>query len=208
MFDMVSSANSSRQRKPPAERRAEIVAAAAGIALTEGLERITLRAVAARLGVRAGLITHYFPAVEKLTAEAFASSVAEERGRLFPSAGTPTQRLAHLVTLLQGPAALELARLWLNARHLARFNVSLAEGLEDQEALDREQLAALIAEGVAAGEFQTDDAEASAVRILTAVDGFGAYANNSATFEDSSFTRFISDVAEWTLGLAPGTLAS
>ena len=47
-----------RARKRPEERRAEILDTAADIALREGLERITLRAVADQLGVRPGLSSH------------------------------------------------------------------------------------------------------------------------------------------------------
>ena len=40
------------------ERRAEIVAAAASIGIEEGLERITLRSVAEKVGVRPGVQPH------------------------------------------------------------------------------------------------------------------------------------------------------
>jgi len=45
------------------------------------------------------------------------------------------------------------------------------------------------------------------VRILVAIDGFGAYANNPAAFTDESFTRFVPDAVEWALRLEPGVLA-
>ncbi|WP_449341177.1 TetR family transcriptional regulator, partial [Streptomyces canarius] len=75
---MSSSVQRKRVRKDPAARRAEIVAAAAAVALTEGLECVTLRRIAEELDVRPGLISHYFPSVEDLVAEAFADAATAE----------------------------------------------------------------------------------------------------------------------------------
>ncbi|MFJ4264327.1 TetR family transcriptional regulator [Paenarthrobacter nicotinovorans] len=203
---MVSSPATTRTRKLPDERRAEILAEAASIALSEGLERITLRAVADRLGVRPGLISHYYPAAEDLVVAAFVRAVSEEREELFPDGGTPLDRMAHLVSRMEGGVAAPLSRLWLNARHLCRFMPALDEALQAQEHLDRSRLVALIEDGVAAGEFATRDPFAACVRILVAIDGVGAYVNNVGSFEVDAFTRFVTDVAEWSLGIAPGSL--
>jgi AcrR family transcriptional regulator len=203
---MMSSPSPQRVRKPPHERRAEIVDEAAKIALADGLERITLRAVAERLGVRPGLISHYFPAVETLVGAAFVLAVAQEREDLIPAGGDPLSRMAHMIERVEGDSAVALARLWLNARHLCRFSPHLAEVLEEQEHLYRERLMALIEEGVASGHFATGDSFRACVRILVAMDGVGAYANSSAPFPHESFTRFVTDVAEWALGVPDGQL--
>lgn len=195
-----------RARKRPEERRAEILQEASRIALDDGLERITLRAVADRLAVRPGLISHYFPAAEDLVAAAFARAVTGERERLFSTAGDPTERLARLVRRVTTGEADDLARLWLNARHLGRFSTVLAAVLAEQEAVDRERMQALIEAGVAVGEFHTGDPFAACVRIFVAIDGFSVYVNASDTFEEPAYTRFVSDVCEWTLGLPPGSL--
>lgn len=207
MSGMVSSTSSPRVRKSAVERRGEIVAVSAALALADGLESITLRAVAERLSVRPGLISHYFPAVEELIAAAFSQAVSDERSRLFPREGEPLARIADLVSRVQSPDAIELAGLWLNARHLARFSARIAACIEEQERLDRERLTEVIEEGVVAGVFSPPvDPFAACVRILVAIDGFGAYVNNRSPFEDAAYTRFVADVAEWTLGLEPGAL--
>ena len=190
-----------RVRKDPDERREEILAEAARIALADGLERITLREVAAGLGVRPGLIGHYFPAVGELVGAAFARAVSRERDRLFESSGSPLARLAEFVARAESPEARVLGRLWLNARHLARFQPALADAIAQQERLDEERLVALIEAGNAAGEFAAPDPQAACVRIWMAVDGLGAYANSPAVSEDPAYGGFVADVCRWSLGL-------
>lgn len=206
MDGMVSSTVASRVRKRPEERREEILATAADIALIEGLERITLRAVADRLGVRPGLITHYFPAAEDLVVAAFSRAAAGERAQLFPRDGSAIQRLAHLVAGFESRDSWDLARLWMNARHLSRFSRVLDEAVVEQERLNQAGLVDIIEQGVAAGDFADVDAEAACTRILMAVDGQGAYVNNAHEITLDASEHFVADVAEWTLGLPPGTL--
>ncbi|PVE91600.1 TetR/AcrR family transcriptional regulator [Microbacterium sp. TPD7012] len=195
-----------RTRKLPEERREDILACAAAIAIEEGLERITLRAVAARLGVRPGLITHYFPVAEDLVVAAFARAAVIEREQFFTTGGTPLQRLARFVDHVERGRSLPLARLWLNARHLSRFSPTLDAELQIQDALDRERLTAMLDDGVASGDFPGANAEAACIRILIALDGGGSYVNSSAPIEHPAHTRVVADVAEWALGLKAGAL--
>lgn len=203
---MTSSTTSARSRKRPEERREEILSNAAAIALDEGLERITLRAVAERLAVRPGLITHYFPAAEDLVIDAFTRAALLERERFFPADGTPLDRLAHFVGHIESGASAPLARLWLNARHLSRFSPALNTALEEQDALDRARLTTLIHDGIASGDFADVDAEAACMRIFLAVDGGGSYVNAAFTIEHPAHKYFLADVAEWALGIEPGLL--
>jgi AcrR family transcriptional regulator len=195
-----------RIRKRPEERRAEILETAAAIALEEGLERITLRAVADRLNVAPGLISHYFPVAEDLVVEAFSAAATAERSQLFEASGTPLERLAHFIVRVEDSRSRDMTRLWLNARHLSRFRPAIGEALAAQEELDRAQLIEIIEEGAAAGVFPTTDAFAACVRILIAVDGVGSYVNDEASFEHASYEHFVTDTAEWALGVAPGAL--
>ncbi|QIM19776.1 TetR family transcriptional regulator [Leucobacter coleopterorum] len=198
---MVVQQTATRSRKPPEERRAEILAHASSIALADGLERVTLRAVADQLGVRPGLISHYFPAVEDLVAAAFELAVTGEREQMFAGKGSPTSRLAALVHRVTSGEANDLARLWLNARHLGRFSDVLARAIAVQEAKDRDHMLNLIKDGVEVGEFHADDPFAACVRIFIAIDGYSVYVNSADEFEVAAYTRFVGDVCEWTLGL-------
>lgn len=206
MGGVTSSATSLRTRKRPEERREEILSHAASIALEEGLERITLRAVADRLGVRPGLITHYFPAAEDLVIDAFTRAAVLEREQFFPTAGTPLQRLARFVGHIESGASLPLARLWLNARHLSRFSPALNAALDTQDALDRARLTAIIEDGVASGDFPNADAEPACIRIFIAVDGAGSYVNSTSEWAHPAHRHVVADVADWALRLEPGTL--
>lgn len=203
---MVSSPSSQRVRKLPEERRAEILAEASRIALTDGLERITLRAVADGLGVRPGLISHYYPSAEDLVIAAFVRAVSDEREELFPGDGDPVTRIARMVARIESNHAFELSRLWLSARHLCRFTPALGEALQEQESLDRRRLTAVIEDGIATGDFTADDPFTACIRILVAIDGVGAYVNNTGSFPYEGFTRFVTDVAEWALGMPAGDL--
>ena len=193
-----------RVRKHPEERRAEIVSEAASIALAEGLERVTLRAVADGLGVRPGLISHYFPAAEDLVAAAFVRAVSDEREDLFPDLADPIERMACLISRVEG--APELTQLWLNARHLCRFSPALREALRHQEQLGHLRLTLLIEDGVARGAFKVGEPGAAGTRILVAIDGAGTYINYVGAAEGEMLTSFVTEVAEWTLGLPPGEL--
>ncbi len=180
LWGMPSSVQRKRIRKDPADRRAEIVAAAAGIALTEGLECITLRRIGEELDVRPGLISHYFPAVEDLVAEAFGHAASAELDALIPAGrtdGTPTRHLARFFAHATGQAYDNISRLWLNARHLSRYRPVLSDRVVAQEAAWRERLEGLIRDGVGRGEFRTDDPLVAAIRILVVLDGLGAHAN-------------------------------
>ncbi len=207
---MVSSGAAGRVRKHPEERSAEILDEAARLALAEGLERITLRAVAAGLGVRPGLISHYFPAAEDLVVAAFARAADGERAAILGSTGSgdPLGRMARFIARIERGYGDELACLWLNARHLARFLPGLADALERQEARDRDRMVALIEAGNAAGDFHAPDPLAACVRIFMAADGYGVYVNNPEPFDVDAYTHFVADVAEWALGVAPGVLRS
>ena len=52
------------------------------------------------------------------------------------------------------------------------------------------------------------DAEAASIRILMAVDGSGSYVNSTEDLAHPAHVRFVTDVAEWTLGLEPGALVA
>ncbi|MFJ8810867.1 TetR/AcrR family transcriptional regulator [Streptomyces sp. NPDC102490] len=209
---MPSSISNKRIRKDPAARRAEIVAAASSVALTEGLECITLRRIAEELDVRPGLISHYFPAVEDLVAEAYGDAAGAELDELLPadrSGATPTRQLARFFARAAGAGFDDISRLWLNARHLSRYRPTLRDRVAVQEAAWRDRLEAVVRDGVERGEFRTADPLLAAIRILVVLDGLGMLVNSVDTTDDPPEVRLMPALtAERELGLPAGTLTA
>ncbi|MGW0119317.1 TetR/AcrR family transcriptional regulator [Streptomyces sp. NPDC003327] len=206
---MPSSVQRKRIRKSPEARRAEIVETAARVALTEGLECVTLRRIADELAVRPGLISHYFPSAEDLVAEAFAVAAQGELDALLPADrpdGTPAQYLARYFALSGGEAYDDISRLWINARHLSRYRPVLRDRVTEMELASDDRLETLVREGVALGEFRTEDPRAAAIQILVVLDGLGAHANSDRSDRPASVTRLAVTTAERALGLPHGTL--
>lgn len=196
-----------RVRKAPAERRQEIVATAAQVGLTEGLECVTLRRVADELGVQPGLVGHYFPAADHLVAEAFAHATLAELDGLLPERdladGDAVAVFRSFFGLIASSEFDNVSRLWLNARHLSRYRPVLHEHVVAQELLWCRRLEQVIAEG----RFDCPDPWAAAVRILVAIDGTSAYVNTSVEHRRAPMADMVRTVAESELGLAPGALA-
>ncbi|MEU1050083.1 TetR family transcriptional regulator C-terminal domain-containing protein [Streptomyces sp. NPDC005897] len=209
---MPSSISNKRIRKDPAVRRAEIVAAASSVALTEGLECITLRRIAEELDVRPGLISHYFPAVEDLVAEAYGDAAGSELDELLPAdpaGATPTRQLARFFARAAGPGFDDISRLWLNARHLSRYRPPLRDRVAVQEAAWRDRLETVVRDGVERGEFRTADPLLAAIRILVVLDGLGMLVNSVDTADDPPEVRLMPALtAERELGLTAGTLTA
>ncbi|MFE7456979.1 TetR/AcrR family transcriptional regulator [Streptomyces sp. NPDC057554] len=207
---MSSSVQRPRVRKSPAARRAEIVDAAAAVALAEGLECITLRRIGEELGVRPGLISHYFPSAEELVAEAFGSAASGELDTLLPEespGATPTERLAHFLARTTGEPYDAISRLWINARHLSRYRPVLRDRVTTQQAAWRGRLEGVIREGVELDEFRTPDPSLTTIQILVVLDGLGAHANTgTAEHTPAAVVRMAVATAERELGLPEGAL--
>ncbi|MEU7576167.1 TetR family transcriptional regulator C-terminal domain-containing protein [Streptomyces sp. NPDC041068] len=208
---MSSSVQRKRIRKSPAARRAEIVAAAAAVALAEGLECITLRRIGDELDVRPGLISHYFPSAEDLVAEAFGSAASAELDGLLPAERpeeNPTWYLARFFARATGEAYDDISRLWINARHLRRYRPVLRDRVAEQEAAWRGRLVGLIREGVERDEFRTADPDVTAIQILVVLDGLGTHASTDIGNRPEAVMRMAVTTAERELGLEYGTLTA
>lgn len=188
------------------------MAAAARTGLTEGLERITLRRVADDLGVRPGLVGHYFPVVEELVAEAFTSAALGELDVLLPETVVepapeevmPTLR--DFLSRMSGPVFDDVSRLWLNARHLSRYRPALRERVVSQELLWCRRVEQVITLGVEQETFRCEDPWGAAVRVMAAIDGANSYINTSAPQRSAPLTAMVRTLAEVELGLGRDTL--
>lgn len=166
-------------RKTPEERSAEILRAARDLALEEGLAALTLRAVAARVGVASGLVSHYHPSIDALVARVFteivAAEIAEVAG-LINVESTPADRLAALIRTLVDGGRDPVTVVWVESWTLSRRNHLLAESVRSQMDAWNAVVLDLISAGIDAGEFATDDPDAVAWLVLGLVDGVNAQA--------------------------------
>lgn len=175
---MSAKSTTARVRKTPAERRAEIAAAAREIALDDGLDALTLRAVAARMGVASGLVAHYEPSMDELVAATFGALVSQELAEvvaLMHREESPTRRLAALLgTLLDGSRG-DITLVWVQAWGMGARNDALAARVRAEMDAWQEALASEIERGMDAGEFARDDAPAIARHLLALIDGLNAH---------------------------------
>ncbi|WP_374194693.1 TetR/AcrR family transcriptional regulator [Streptomyces sp. VRA16 Mangrove soil] len=171
-----------------------------------------MRRIGEELGVRPGLISHYFPAVDDLVAEAFGSAATAEIEALIPAErpdGTPTDHLARFLARTIGhPAWDDISRLWINARHLSRYRPGLRERVGRQEDAWRARLSGLLTDGVERGEFRTADPQVVALQILVVLDGLGADGAIDPGELPPAVARMAVTTAERELGLEPGALSA
>jgi AcrR family transcriptional regulator len=163
-----------RTRKAPAARRAEIVQHATAIALSDGLDAITLRSVADALGMTGGLIGHYFPSVDDLLAEVFAGIAEDELEAIFDPVdkqASPVAAMRLLIATLLSEEQERLSVVWIDAWHAGRRRPALRAEVARLMRAWLDRTSAIIEKGAAAGLLQTDDANASAMRILAVYDG-------------------------------------
>ena len=198
------------ERKSPHERSAEIEDAARAIALAGGLTTVTLRSVAASVGVTPALVAHYQPSMEALVASTFTAVVAAELAdvaTLLAPFPTATERLSQLIDTLQDGSRDDLTLVWVDAWSLGRRSEVLAAAVRTQMDAWEALLTAVLVAGRDAGEFTTDDPDTVAWQLLGMIDGLNA--QSLVHYRDApSRGRLIAHAIEHELGLPTGALTS
>jgi AcrR family transcriptional regulator len=165
------------KRKLPAERHGELLAKAVEISAKEGLSAVTLRLVAADLSVTPGLVSHYFSSAEQLITAAFRSAAVadldEARARV-DTAPTALAKMDALMDYVLDDSSDDASALWLEAWSLGRRNTPLAAEAKDLTDEWLACIAGIVRAGVAEGAFHVADADVTARRLLTMIDGLGA----------------------------------
>ncbi|MFJ4964566.1 Nucleoid occlusion factor SlmA [Streptomyces sp. ADI96-02] len=163
-----------RVRLNVAERREELLRAAVEQIEVRGVSSVRIADVASALGVSNALVLYHFSTKEKLVSAAFAYAAEVDLAhlrKLLARRTTALRRLRAAVRWYAPSGRAEGWRLWIEG-----WAASLREPAlrEVAGALDRRwkaELAEVIEEGVAAGEFACDDAVSAAWRLTALLDG-------------------------------------
>lgn len=187
-----------RIRKSPAVRRDEIRAAARAIALEHGLSAVTQRAVAERVGIVPGLVTHYVDRMELLVAEIFRDIAREElvqvRGEV-EAAGADVDRVLVLLRELIGDYRRDVALVWVDGWSLSRRNEDLAAVLTEEARAWEAFVGGVLEDGQRAGAFHAPDPLALARFVVGATDGLSAQAAVWAGYEAETLGTVVRTVA-------------
>jgi AcrR family transcriptional regulator len=181
-------------RKAGAERREDITGAAVAVLRDKGLAAATTRDVTRRLGVGVGLLSHYFSWGE-LRALAFERIVrADLQLSLNARKNEPGQRVVDdLVAGAFAEEADSIWRVWIEASDLASEDAHLAESVGRCTDLWRQGLVALLKRGNDQADWQCDDPEGAAWRLLALFDGLvGLVMAPRTKLERSDATKHLS----------------
>ncbi|MHB9858837.1 TetR/AcrR family transcriptional regulator [Streptomyces sp. YIM S03343] len=163
-----------RRQAPPRE---EVLAAAMSMIAERGLEKLTMAALGREVGMSSGHLLYYFGSKDELllrTLEWTESRLGAERDRLLSGPAPARERLDAYVDLYvpDGPRDPHWT-LWLEVWNRSQYADEDARARQAAiEAAWHSDLTALIADGVAHGEFRPVDPDRCATRLRALLDGF------------------------------------
>ncbi|TCK21753.1 TetR/AcrR family transcriptional regulator [Pseudonocardia endophytica] len=166
------------RRKRTAERRTEIVTAAARIFADQGYAAVGMRDIADTIGIRGASLYHHFPSKEEILYAICLTVTKEPVERNLPlldGPGTPAERLTALMTA--------------HVRHLLHRRVEYMVGLHERPALTPEHRAEidrylyyynrrvrdLLVAGMRSGEFRELNPSVAALGILDMLNGVSSW---------------------------------
>ncbi|MGP2437538.1 TetR/AcrR family transcriptional regulator [Streptomyces sp. JW3] len=165
-----------RRQAPPRE---DVLAAAMRMIAERGLEKLTMAALGREVGMSSGHLLYYFRTKDELllrTLEWSEGRLGAERARLLAAPGPARARLDGYVGLYV-PAGHRDPHwtLWLEVWNRSQSAAVDSDARDRQAAIEdgwHRDLAALLAEGVARGEFRPVDPGRFATRLRALLDGF------------------------------------
>lgn len=161
-------------RLSPDDRRRAIIDATLAVARRKGLGATTVRDVAAEMGTSSGLVHHYFDTMDEVLATAFERAAGADLARaraVVAEAPTARERLDAFVASYAPAQSDWTMQLWLDAWAEAARRPALQEVSRRLNRSWQELVRSIVADGVAAGEFVSDDPDATAWRLLSVLDG-------------------------------------
>ncbi|WP_311243792.1 TetR/AcrR family transcriptional regulator [Microbacterium sp. WCS2018Hpa-23] len=169
------------RRLPPEERERSILDGAVALASESGLEALTVRAVAARVGVTPALVAHYRPVMESFVAEVFTAIVSAERDEVIAAYDDAVDLRANLLRLIEtllDDSRDDVAMVWVQSWALGARNEALGARVRAEMDLWHSALEDLIARAIAEDRVHAAsaiDPASSAWMLLAMVDGMSAH---------------------------------
>jgi len=167
-----------RRRHPPELRRSLILKTARVCISQEGLTRATARKIALRCGISVGTLSHHFPSMDRLLADAlragseeYAPPVQDIVDRSMSAIGRFGLLIDHSLPVRH--QAFMLWRLWIEYWARALHNRSLRTVHADRYRVWRRAVERLLSEGVRSGEFRRVDVRRVARKFVSLIDGLG-----------------------------------
>lgn len=166
------------KRMPPEERERAILEGAIALACESGLESLTVRAVAARVGVTPALVAHYRPVMDAFVAEVFSAIVAAEReevlGAFEPAEGLRPS-LQRLIETLLDTTRDDVALVWVQSWSLGARNEALGARVREEMDLWQRDLEEVIAAAASTDSVDAVEPGSAAWLLLAMVDGMSAH---------------------------------
>lgn len=190
-------------RKSAEDRREELVRAAIALVARKGFAAVTLRDVAAEVGVAHGLIRHYFASREALLAAAFDTAVREALAELPPTVEDPLGALADRCR----SSVEEHYLVWIDAWAEAPRDRELAATLRAHHLALDEHTADLLRRVCAEAGGRCEDPDDAARQLTAMLDGLAVQVHVLGVLTPAEHDRVARAHAERLLDLPPGTLA-
>lgn len=162
----------------PEQRDRSILDGAIGLARESGLEALTVRAVASRVGVAPALVVHYRPGMDTFLADVFGEIVAAERDEVMagfdPAIGV-RDNLFHMVEALLDGDRDDVTLVWVQAWALGARNEALAARVRTEMDQWQSAIEHSLRRAVMAGELAATRTDTAAWLLLAMVDGMNAH---------------------------------
>ncbi|MEU6658000.1 TetR/AcrR family transcriptional regulator [Streptomyces sp. NPDC046821] len=195
-----------RVRLSVAERREELLGAAIEQIEARGVAAVRIADVAAALGVSNALVLYHFSTKEKLVAAAFAHAAEGDLAHLRKLLGKRTTAVRRLRSAVRWYAPTGQAkgwRLWIEGWAAALREPALREVTRDLDKQWKAALTEVVAEGVAAGEFQCPDPAGAALRLTALLDGLAVQMTAyTGTVSRTRMQQWVDEALARELGLA------
>ncbi|MFD4018999.1 TetR/AcrR family transcriptional regulator [Streptomyces sindenensis] len=172
-----------RVRLNVAERREELLRAAVEQIEIRGVSSLRIADVAQVLGVSNALVLYHFSTKEKLVAAAFAYAAEADLAhlrKLLARRTTAVRRLRAAVRWYAPTGTAKGWRLWIEGWAASLRDPALREVAGDLDQQWKTELAQVIDEGAAAGEFRCEDPRSAAWRLTALLDGMAVQTTSYA----------------------------